>query len=163
MDLESVTIGYIFKGQFFLPDNASHFLNPLNDPFDLTTQRITGIHRKRRSLASSTSSESIESPESKIGDYHGFDDEQNENVERHQVDAEVIESGTESPSDTDETIDDELWIDQNHSDDNDLRSSNIAQYLGTTRFSLYKGMAAVAERFNLFSFFFGEFNNILIV
>lgn len=151
MKLESVTIGYVFKGQFFLPVNASHFWNPLNDPFDLTTQRITGINRKRRSLASL---QSIESPESKVDDYHGFDDEQNENVERHQVDAEVIESGTEQPIDTDEIIDDELWIDQNHSDENDLRSSKFAQYLGTSRFSLYKGLAAVADRFDLFSFFF---------
>lgn len=98
------------------------------------------------------SSQSIESPESEVDDYRGFDDEQNENVERHQVDAEVIESGSESSIDTDEIIDDELWIDQNQSVDNNLRSSNIAKYLGTSRFSLYKGMAAVADRFGFFGF-----------
>lgn len=160
LELESVTIGYVFKGQFFLPENASNYLNPLNDPFDLTTRPITGMNRKRRFI------ERTESPE--ITEYDGFDTGQNEKFERHKIEAEVIESGTKTSTNSDEIIDDGPWIEQKNLYNHDPKSLKIPQYLGTSRFSLYKGMAAVAGRFDLFKSFpkniiFQSINKILIL
>lgn len=149
LKIESVTIGYVFKAQFYLPENASNYLNPLNDPFDLTTQPITGMNRKRRSIEGSEGvTQSTEVPENDLS--KGFDYEQNERYEKYQSEVDVIESGTEAINDnSEEVIDDGLWIDQKDSYNNDPRALKIPQYLGSSRFSLYKGIAAVVQRFEL--------------
>lgn len=147
-----MTIGYVFKCQFFLPSNASQYLNPLNDPFDITTQPITGMNRKKRFLEGP---QSTEPPENEISEYHGFDYEQNEKFERHQIESEVIESGTDA-SNTDEVIDDGLWIEQETPYSDDPRALKIPKNLGTSRFSLYKGIAAVVDRFVLLNRFMQE-------
>lgn len=150
LNLESITIGYVFKMQFFLPGNASNYLNPLADPFDLTTQPITGINRKRRFLEVLPETESPQDAIDKNDNskYKGFDNEQNEWYERHQVEAEIeVENGTQTSNDSEKVIDNGLWIDQQDAYDNiDQLAQQIPQYQGTTRFSLYKGIAAVADR-----------------
>lgn len=146
LNLESITIGYVFKAQFFLPENVSNILNPLNDPFDLTTRPITGMNRRKRSSNSETPSKSME--------HNKFDSEQNEWYERHEVNAETVEIGTETESNSDDNIDDELWFeDKNGYSEDDVRALNIPKYFGTTRFSLYKGIAAVADRLIYMSLF----------
>lgn len=145
MEFESVTIGYVFKCGFYLPENASNFLNPLSDPFDITTQLLTGNNRRRRFL---DGPQSTDPPDN---EYQGFDNEQNEHFEKHQAEVKVIESGTESTSiDDDEIIDDEVWIEQEVSYNNDPNALKTSPYLGTARFSIYKAIAAVASRFDLF-------------
>lgn len=140
LEIESVTIGYVFKAQFFLPENASNYLNPLNDPFDLTPQPISGMNRKRRFLDGEQPTESPQQNDD------GFDSEQNERYERHEVRADVIERGTKA-SDVEEIIDNGPWIDQESGFSDDPRALKTPQYLGTSRFSLYKSIAAVADRF----------------
>lgn len=148
--MESVTIGYVFKAQILLPENASNYLNPLNDPFDITTEPFT--RRRRRSI------EGLEGPIETIQTtqipenvpIHGFDYEQNERYERYEGKVDVIESGMETTfDDSDENIDDGLWIDQKDSLNSDPGAWKISQYQGSTRFSLYKGISAVIERFEL--------------
>lgn len=151
MELESVTIGYVFKAEFFLPENASNYLNFFADPFDLTTRPITGRKRRRRSI------EEIDAPTevpmtNSVDEYHGYDNEQNEKYERHQVEAEIVESGTE-PSDDDvddnnQMSDEELWFqDDQYDKSNDPMALKQPQNLATSRWTVYKGMAALADRF----------------
>lgn len=158
-----MTIGYVFKAEFFLPENASNYLNFLADPFDLTTRPITGRRRRRRSI------EAIEAPTelptNAVDEYHGYDKEQNEKYEKHQVEAEIVESGTE-PSDDEsgdyyydqnQRSDEELWFQDDHYDkSSDPMALKQPQNLATSRWTVYKGMAALAERF---AFSFKEFNS----
>lgn len=144
----------MFKAEFFLPENASNYLNILADPFDLTTRPITGRRRRRRSI------EEIEAPTEKpknaVDEYHGYDVEQNEKYERHQVEAEIVESGTEPSDDDDDNnqmSDEELWFQDDHYDkSNDPMALKHPQNLATSRWTVYKGIAALAERFAFNSF-----------
>lgn len=146
-----MTIGYVFKAEFFLPENASNYLNFLADPFDLTTRPLTG--RRRRS------NEKIEAPTevptNAVDEYKGYDKEQNEKFERHQVEAEIVESGTEPTDDgygdydQNQMSDEELWFQDDHYDkSSDPMALKHPQNLATSRWTVYKGMAALAERFD---------------
>lgn len=140
-----MTIGYVFKAEFFLPENASNYLNILADPYDISTRPITGKKRRRR--------RSIEKPtksaENVADEHKGFDIEQNERFEKHNVDVEVIESGTNAPNQyDDEYADEKSWFAEEHFDrSKDPLALKGPQNLGTTRWTIYKGMAAMAERF----------------
>lgn len=139
----------MFKAEFFLPENASNYLNFFADPFELTTRPITGRKRRRRSI------DEIEAPTENLSnafdEYHGFDSEQNEKFEKHQVQAEVVESGTEpsyKDDDDNELSDEELWFQDDRFDrTNDPMALKHPQNLATSRWTIYKGMAALAERF----------------
>lgn len=153
MELESVTIGYVFKAEFFLPENASNYLNILADPFDLTTRPITGAKRRKRFVEETVTTEV---PENTLHEYKGYDNEQNERFEKYKVEAEVIESGTEKlhDSDTNTDTDERSWFEVEHFDrSKDPLALKRPQNLGTTRWTIYKGMAAIAERC-FFSFLF---------
>lgn len=139
LELESVTIGYVFKAEFFLPENASNFLNPLSDPFDVSTQPITGFFNRRKRMIELP--KPTEDPINAVG----YDNVQNEKFERHQVEAEIIESGTEPV--LNELSDEELWFrDEEFDRSNDPMRPLAPQNLGTSRWTVYKGLAALAER-----------------
>lgn len=144
LELESVTIGYVFKAEFFLPENASNYLNGLADPFDVTTRPITG-RRRRRFINESKSSKASDNA---LDDYQGFDSEQNERFEKHIVDAEIVESGTEQTThDLDDYSDERSWFEPEHFDrSKDPTAVKAPQNLGTTRWTIYKGLAKIAER-----------------
>lgn len=76
LELEAVTIGFVFKYDFWLPQNASDFLQLLSDPFEPQTHTLN-----KRSVSNSEET-------------YGFDDEQQEKFEKHLSDADVVESGT---------------------------------------------------------------------
>lgn len=141
-----MTIGYVFKAEFYLPENASNFLNGLSDPFDVSTQPITGAKR-RRSIGES-SELTTEVPTNALDEYSGFDEEQNERYEKHQIEAEVVDSGTEAPTDSDDYDEERSWFEDDHFDkSNDPFALKAPQNLGTTRWTIYKGMAAIAQKF----------------
>lgn len=77
-------------------------------------------------------------------DIVGFDSEQNEAFEKHTVNAEVIESGSEP----EQTINDEdLWFRDEPMDRTSDPYRPIApQNYGTSRWTIYKGFAALAEK-----------------
>lgn len=148
LDLESVTIGYVFKAEFFLPENASNFLNILADPFDVTTRPITGKRRRRRSIEEIDVPTEV--PSNALDEYRGFDSVQNEKFEKHQVQAEMVESGTEPSDNDDDTSDDEVWFQgDQYNRANDPMALKHPQNLATSRWTIYKGMAALAERFGI--------------
>lgn len=79
LDLESVTMGVVFKSSFILPMNSSDFFSYFSEPFDVS--------------AKSTSKRSIDASLT-----NGYDEEQNEKYEKYQVEAEVVEQGGNSIS-----------------------------------------------------------------
>lgn len=77
----------------------------------------------------------------------GFDSEQNENFEKHQVEAEIIESGTETTNNVNDLSDEDLWFqDEPFNRLEDPLRPRAPQNLGTSRWTVYKGLAALAER-----------------
>lgn len=136
----------MFKAEFFLPENASNYINFFADPFDVTTRPITGRKRRRRSIEELEAP--TEMPMNTMDEYHGYDNEQHEKYERHQVEAEIVESGTEPPDDDSEMSDEELWFqDDQYDKSNDPLALKHPQNLATSRWTVYKGIAALAERF----------------
>lgn len=96
----------------YLPGNVSAYWTGIAEPFELFGEKP--IHSKKR--------RSIDEV-----DGIGYDNEQNEKYERHQVDTNVIESGTE----TNQDANDEIYSDS---------------YLASHRWLLYKSLAEMAER-----------------
>lgn len=44
-------MGYVFKAEYFLPENASNYLNELGDPFGVTPIPIFPAKRKRKDIS----------------------------------------------------------------------------------------------------------------
>lgn len=119
LEMEAVTMGFAFKSNFILPMNGSDFWAILSQPFDVHSTPITSFKR---------------SIEDNDGDEIGFDNEENEKFERHQVKAEVVvESGTDR---NDNDFDDDI--------------SDLDNKFASTRWLVYKGFAEIAERYRLF-------------
>lgn len=106
-------MGFVFKSGFVLPMNATDFWDVLRDPFDVTTHPITTFDK--RSIHDNSDS-SVAT---------GYDNEQHEKYERHQIEAEVVESGTES---------------------NNVEYSDDDNNYASTRWLVYKGLAEIAEK-----------------
>lgn len=100
LELEAVTMGFVFKSGFVLPMNASDFWAVFSEPFSPTSHPITVFER--------SIDENDES--------NGFDHEQREKYERHHVKAEIVESGTEQnvnsfdESDQSDTLSSTRWL-----------------------------------------------------
>lgn len=169
LEIESVTIGWVNKSEFFLPENATNFLSFLNDPFDLTTRPITGFYvRKKREeehLDDKPMSDFVleepkptENPVKEIAEnsVEGFDSETNEKFERHTIETEVVESGAEhldsddDDDDEDETINGmseaDYWNQEDHAEW--LREVHPKQpkNLALARWGIYKSIELLAQR-----------------
>lgn len=75
LNFESVTIGYVFKAEYFLPENASNVLDILSDPFNPTPRPISDTGRRRRRSS-------------------GFDADTQQRYERYEEEAIEVESAT---------------------------------------------------------------------
>lgn len=145
LDLEAVTIGYVFKTNFFLPYNTTQVLDHVADPFEVVPTPISAFDRKRRSNYDESTEIATEIAKNDIEEHRGYDSEHNEGYESHTATAEVVESGTE-PNDSSE-MNDEMEYDET----DDPMAPKTPQNLGTLRWTAYKGMAAMAERFEFSS------------
>lgn len=149
LNLESVTIGYVFKAEFWLPENASDYLSFLNSPFDVTTftPLSPGSRRKRElELANSIGSDH-QTIDSNATEHGGFDTEQNEHFEKHDGHIEV-ESGKIVDPQQEKWDAEKAWFKDD--DDFDRTKSPVflkkPQNYATSRWTIYKGFAALAER-----------------
>lgn len=119
LEIESVTIGWVLKAEYFLPENASNYLKIIADPFDISTRPIgTYYERKRRGLSALDPSSPVLLEEAKpteapaatnvLGEEarphsadavnaSGFDSELNQKFERYEVPVVEVESGTDAP------------------------------------------------------------------
>lgn len=98
--------------------NSSDFWASSADPFDVHPHPITSFNKR-----------SID--ENDALSVNGFDSQQNEKFERYEVKAEIVDSGTESNTDSSE-------------DD----GSDLSEKIDSTRWLFYKGLAEIAERYN---------------
>lgn len=163
LKIESVTIGWVNKVEFFLPENASNFLSFLNDPFDLTTRPITGYYDKR-------SADSIQpiplleepKPTDAPATFTVDDVDPNEPYEKHQAPVQIVERsmGNDIDDDDDGDVeDDDEDFSQNGLSDADYWNQESEptwfddyfkpkrpKDLSKLRWGIYKTMAVFAER-----------------
>lgn len=127
-----MTIGYVFKAEYFLPENASNYLNIVADPFDITPQPITGRRKKRDAIDNSVV---------------GFDNDTKQKYEKYEVRPELIESKTDVPEEDE--------YESNEQGDYGAGSAEWAnsqmgprepQNFGTSRWTLYKGLELLAQK-----------------
>lgn len=168
LEIESVTIGWVNKSEFFLPENATNFLSFLNDPFDLTTRPIDGFYvRKKRE--EDEEPKILEEPKPtenpvKISKdtVEGFDSEANEKFERHEVEAEIVENEIEdSESDSDHEDDTrhgmseaDYWNQEDHAEWLQNVHPKQPKNLALIRWGIYKIIALLSQRLlrDLFSY-----------
>lgn len=154
--IESVTIGYVLKAEYFLPENVSNYLNYIEDPFDVTTRPLnTEFDRKRREMADPN--ESIEQLMAEpypaelpiIKNQNGFDNVSNEQYEIYQVPAIEVEA--------DKLSMDDYWskMDAGEVVGSPMRAKG-PQNLGESRWNAYKTMAILAD---LYVFCFSKLPN----
>lgn len=156
-----MTIGYVFKAEYFLPENASNVLDILADPFMPTTRPLTGGGRKQRSI-------NVENNVNKITDdfnssraTYGFDDLQQQKYEKYSVPAMVVDSApNEIPTDDDEE-DEEVYKEQFQIEEEQANKQYSLEdlkikhpnNLATARFTVYKGLEQIMLRLVLYFLF----------
>lgn len=149
LEIESVTVGWVQKSEFFLPENASNYLNFLYDPFDLTTRPISGFYvRKKRDEPMPLLEEPkpTENPVKLDVASNGYDSVENEKYEKYQVEAEVVESGTEEATNTDEISEAEYWNQEDRAEWLNAVRPNKQKNLAFARWGIYKSIAFLAQR-----------------
>lgn len=179
LHIESVTVGYVFKAEYLLPENATNYLNFIREPFDLTTRRLSSkFVRKRREngeLIESTimeESEPTPAPLPSTNSSDGFDSIANEKYERYEVSAIEIETKSDdeqllpTPSDDgyheDDENDEDDEDDENDDDSDEFGDQNGWEQplysamspkqspdLSASRWNAYKSMAALAKMYVL--------------
>lgn len=125
--MESLTIGYVYKADYFLPVNASNFWDLIADPFNPTPLPIN--NRRRREI----SDEPVAQQQSSY-----------EKSERYTVEAEEIGEGQQE---TVQYPQEKKWYDEDEPDDYTLEDLKLKtpHNLGQSRFTLYKGIEKLAE------------------
>lgn len=140
LELESVTLGYVFKAEYWLPVNASNYLDILGDPFNPTPLPIT----RRRREANQIDGNSLTKQKNETG----YDSETRQKYEKYDVEAEVITYDFDHPAGDDDQLNGDE--DKNEIDDkypNTLEDLKIKQpnNLDTARWTIYKGIETLAE------------------
>ena len=154
LELESVTIGYVLKAIYYMPENASNYLNFLSDPFDLTTRPITGFFvRKRRD---SDEPIVLEEPAptdrpASLKESSGYDDETQQKYEKYQVQPVEVDAGSdaelEAEPDENSLSEADYWNQEDKAEwlEDTIRPKSPPN-LGASRLTLYKSIATLAER-----------------
>ncbi|KAJ6644587.1 hypothetical protein Bhyg_09556 [Pseudolycoriella hygida] len=134
LEYESVTIGYVLKSQYFLPDNTSTILHFLQEPFEPLTRPI---ERRRRNIPLISNENQTDS------------NEPSKSYEKYDVEAVEIGKGvmaTEAVDDSNSPYSDE-W---NGVEDEEYSPSDYGitkqSDFSTARWTLYKGIEAMADR-----------------
>lgn len=137
-----MTIGYVFKAEFWLPETAANYLGFFDHPFDITTFTPISPGHKKRSIADDILANDT------VDSVRGYDNEQNEHFEKHTAQVKV-ESGKIVDPEQDKWDAEKAWFEDEQFD----RSKNAMfirkpQNYATSRWTLYKGFAALAERYD---------------
>lgn len=143
LEIESVTVGWVQKSEFFLPENATNFLSFLSDPFDLTTRPISGFYVRKKRDELLEEPKPTENPKMSNDPTKGYDSIENEKYEKHQVEAEVVESGTENMDDFSEA---DYWNQEDSAEWLKMVRPNNRKNLGIARWGIYKSIAVLAQR-----------------
>lgn len=138
MEYESVTIGYVLKSEYFLPDNTSTILHFLQEPFDPLTRPL---ERRRRNAPLITNEKKNDTKDSIRSDHY----------EKYAVEAVQIGTGLTNNDEENETSDSHYSDEWNGMEEDeefspgDYRITKQNDFT-TARWTLYKGIEAMAER-----------------
>lgn len=147
LEIESVTIGWVQKVEFFMPENASNYLDFLADPFDLTTRPIGQFYvRKRRENQLLEEPKPTENPAKLDTPLKGYDSLANEKYEKLEAKVEVVESGTEATNDNKQEMSEaDYWNQEDQAEWMKHARPNKPKKLGLARWSVYKSIAVLAQ------------------
>lgn len=147
LELESVTVGWVQKSEFFLPENATNYLSFLYDPFDLTTRPIGQFYVRKKRGDLLEEPEPTENP-AKVSSKSekGFDSEQNEKYEKHQVEAEVVDGGDEVDNHENELTEADYWNQEDGAEWFRKVHPNQPKNIAIARWAIYKSMAILVQR-----------------
>lgn len=155
LELESVTIGYVFKALYTLPDNMTYLEDFIADPFSPITRPLNGAGRRRRRRRELLSN-------MKGNEYDKIISEKSEKYETEAIEVDVNvndDNGTYLLTELNNTdinnannINDDnnnhivneqlsLW----NQDETEFYPDDRKQNFGTSRWSLYKGIAKIIE------------------
>ena len=148
--MESVTIGYVFKCGFYLPENASNYLNYLEDPFDLTPRPISGNFRKARQFEEVVP---VERPKL-LKKSSGYDEKLRERFEKYEVEPLQVEAVQEEVEEA--LTEPDNWKEEEEEDEEeysgDPKSPKGPQNFATSRWSIYESIAHMALGYDGFHF-----------
>lgn len=160
LDFESVTLGYVFKAEYYVPDNTTLIMHFMQNPFNPITHPITS-RRKRNAVVAPGPSEphhtqdSIQIKTNKTDANSTFDN----HYEKYNIEAIEIDRGNNIDEDDSE------YYDDSSEEEDDGKTYTAADYriskpndFATARWSLFKGIEMLAERlfclwYNLFQDF----------
>lgn len=131
----------MFKAEYWLPVNASNYLDILGDPFNPTPLPITRRRRQANQIDGATSKGT-----KSVKNSTGYDSEVHQKYEKYDVEAEVITYDFDHPTgDDDESNGEGNEIDDEYP--NTLEDLRIKQpnNLDTARWTIYKGIETLAE------------------
>lgn len=154
LNFESVTIGWVLKAEYFLPENASNVINPIEDPFNVTPQPISSTGRRRR--RSQSDRQAVVDLTNTLG--AGYDAENQQHFEKYETKAIEVDSGA-IPAAAGGDGDDEYYYEDDANDEYDLvDDKDVPQYslkdvktkepnnMDTARFTLYKGLETLVQK-----------------
>lgn len=145
MDYESVTLGYVLKAEYYVPDNTTLLMHFMRDPFNPITHPVTS--RRKRNLDSVASETSITngSDDFKV---NGTNDStvDEHHYEKYDIEAVEIARANETTGEDSEYEADFIEDMDKVYTAADYRISKPNDF-STARWSLFKGMEMLAERF----------------
>lgn len=125
-------MGYVFKANYYLPDNVTNYIDVLGDPFDRTTIPISGGKRRRRRMVDVTHLQD------------NYIKSERYTVEATELAAELNDGNEVSGAAYN-------WYDEKDEDDGNIKfeaadlQDDLPQNLEQSRFTLYKGIEKMAE------------------
>lgn len=147
LEYESVTIGYVLKSEYFLPDNISTVIEFLQDPFDPIQRPLE--RRKRNVLPDANDNKNNTNDQTDMEISNSIS---KDHYEKYDVDAVQIGTGVMKSDNVNEydSNDDSDWdLDEDEYSATDYRITKQNDF-ATARWTLYKGIETMAERFSLF-------------
>lgn len=158
LDIESVTIGWVFKAQYFLPENASNFLNAIAAPFDDISPLTIGSHYELNSRAINDPNEQLDEPKASegpvgtndtyeklhSGNSNGFEEALHRN-EKYEVPAIELELEKDAPgTDSSNDIDDKREWDRPSFKGH--KRPQLPAHGDNSRWLVYQSLAAFVTR-----------------
>lgn len=138
LEFESVTLGWAIKAEYWLPENATNFINIWKEPFRPTIKPLSGTYPegwgniRRRSVPNNDANSTAKNDTTT-----GYDSVRKEKYEMYNEEAVVVNG-------TDIDMDEETLIEDNVYDADTIKSpSNF----GASRWTLYKGLEALVNRY----------------
>lgn len=143
LELESVTIGYVFKAEYWLPYNASTYIKILGDPLGPTPMPLSSFGRKIQKRSPNINTENRNSIETKK--MNGYDNVMKQKYEKYETEAVEVQQKIDNATVESATKEDNAVMNPLIPSIMDAFHAKQPSNLATYRWTLYKGIAMLAE------------------